>query len=190
MFVSRCFALVVSLRYNCTSPLKIFTSSPGLNAGKPMYGQVEQRKASPREQLLQEPVFPLTVKSSSLRSSVFSLKASESLESALLRRSRSSSSRRSERPHVQSLQGLRRFWPSTLQAGAAKVLVKVRLHTSRRGKLTLLGRPTTLFGSEQSVLVDKFLAIAILAKIENSGRPLDWCWGGYHRYWLRRGFFL
>lgn len=93
--------------YNWATSFKIWTSCPGLKAGRPRYGQPAQRKASPRAQLPQEPVvLPSTVKSNSVKSSDCSLSTSRFL-SALARRSLSSASRRSARPHVQSLQARR-----------------------------------------------------------------------------------
>lgn len=89
--------------------LRILTSSPGLKAGRPIKGQPSQRNASPKEQLLHEPVFPCTVKStSSLSSSVLSLRTLRSAF-AFWRRSASSASSWAARPQVQSLQARRRF---------------------------------------------------------------------------------
>lgn len=92
--------------YSWATSFKICTSWPGLNAGRPRYGHPSQRKASPSAQLPQEPVLPWTVKSSSFKSPVSSFITFKFL-SAVSRRSLSSASRRSARPHVQSLQAFR-----------------------------------------------------------------------------------
>lgn len=60
--------------YNCTSLLRRRTSSPGLKAGIPIYGQPSQRNASPRLQFPHDPTLPWTVKSTSARSSAPSLR--------------------------------------------------------------------------------------------------------------------
>lgn len=91
---------------SCTSSPNNLTSSPGLNAGRPIYGQPSHRKASPSAQLPQLPTFPLTVKSTSARSSACSLARFWSAEARL---ARSSASSRWARPQVQSLQARRRF---------------------------------------------------------------------------------
>lgn len=116
--------------YSCTSFI-MRTSSPGLNAGRPIKGQVEHRNASPREQLLQEPVLPLTVKSSSFRSFESSLIASR-FASACARRSFSSASNLAASPHVQSLQGRRRFWG--WQSVAINISERTLVYEVRRGE--------------------------------------------------------
>lgn len=121
------------IHYSCTSSFINRTSSPGLNAGSPIYGHPSHLKASPSAQLPQLPTLPCTVKSSSIRSSApsfavagaplevafgppFALAvapflpcSSPSAESAACRFARSSASIFAARPHVQSLQALRRL---------------------------------------------------------------------------------
>jgi len=107
--------------YNCTSLLSSRTSSPGLKAGIPMYGQPSQRKASPRLQFPHEPTLPRTVKSTSARSSAPSLRV-WSCASAFTRVTASSAAIFSARPHVQSLHARRRFPTRGAHSGAAKSL--------------------------------------------------------------------
>lgn len=106
--------------YNCTSSLISLTSSPGLNAGSPMYGHPSHRNASPKEQFPQLPTFPCTVKSTSASSSAFSFAAEGAVveadewslfraASAVVRLVASSASSRAARPQVQSLQARRRL---------------------------------------------------------------------------------
>ena len=130
-----------------SSPSRSRTSSPGLNAGSPTYGQPSQRKASPSAQLPQLPTLPRTVKSisPSLRSAALSLATpgapfaavdcgAEALgpESVLVGRpaaraasararvAASSAARRVARPQVQSLQARRRLPGLGLHSGAAR----------------------------------------------------------------------
>lgn len=92
--------------HNCTSLFTNLTSSPGLNAGNPIYGHPSHLNASPSAQLPHEPTLPCTVKSTSARSSACSLAR---LESACARLAASSAFRRSARPQLQSLQARRRL---------------------------------------------------------------------------------
>ena len=59
------------------------TSSPGLNGGRPMYGQPSQRNASPSAQDPQLPTFPCTVRSVS-RSSAVSIATDGGTDAVLL----------------------------------------------------------------------------------------------------------
>lgn len=94
--------------YNCTSLSNNITSSPGLNAGNPIYGHPSHLNASPRLQFPQLPTFPGTVKSTSAKSSDCNLRVLRAA-SALERLAASSASRRWARPQVQSLQARRRL---------------------------------------------------------------------------------
>jgi len=58
---------------SCTSLSNNLTSSPGLNAGSPIYGHPSHLNASPSAQFPQLPTFPFTVKSISSKSSASSL---------------------------------------------------------------------------------------------------------------------
>ena len=51
-----------------SSPTRNLTSSPGLKAGRPIYGHPSHRKASPNAQFPQLPTLPCTVKSTSASS--------------------------------------------------------------------------------------------------------------------------
>ena len=111
-------------RYSWISSFKSLTSSPGLKAGSPMYGQPSHLKASPKApirsqfyfhipkrqylQLPQLPTLPFTVKSTSAKSSAWSLSVL-SAWSALARLALSSASSFCAKPHVQSLQARRRL---------------------------------------------------------------------------------
>jgi hypothetical protein len=111
--------------YSWISSFKSLTSSPGLKAGNPMYGQPSHLKASPKApirsqfyftdlkkkqylQLPQLPTLPFTVKSTSAKSSAWSLSVL-SAWSALARLALSSASSFWAKPHVQSLQARRRL---------------------------------------------------------------------------------
>lgn len=107
--------------HNCTSLFTNLTSSPGLKAGRPIYGHPSHLKASPRAQLPQDPTLPWTVKSTSARSSACSLAR---FASALERLAASSALSRSARPQLQSLQARRRLVLG-LHASAVKVLVSI-----------------------------------------------------------------
>lgn len=109
--------------YNCTSLFSKRTSSPGLNAGMPMYGQPSHLKASPSEQLPHDPTLPWTVKSISAKSSESSFSAL-SLVSASSRLALSSAAIFSARPHVQSLQARRRLPTLGIHSGATVVISK------------------------------------------------------------------
>lgn len=91
-----------------TSLFRSLTSSPGLNAGRPMYGHPSHRKASPRAQLPQLPSFPCTVKSTSAKSPPSNFMLSSALSAFALLPASSSSIFRAK-PQVQSLQARRRF---------------------------------------------------------------------------------
>jgi hypothetical protein len=103
--------------YSCTSLLSNLTSSPGLKAGMPIYGQPSQRKASPRLQFPHDPTFPCTVKSTSARSSAPSLRVL-SCASAVSRLAASSAASFCARPQVQSLHALRRLPTLGAHSGA------------------------------------------------------------------------
>jgi len=105
--------------YNCTSLFSNLTSSPGVNAGSPIYGHPSQRNASPRAQLPQLPTLPWTVKSTSARSSWSSFRLLKAL-SAEARFAASSASIFSFMPHVQSLQARRRLPYLGRHSGAVK----------------------------------------------------------------------
>jgi hypothetical protein len=108
--------------YNCTSLFSNLTSSPGLNAGMPIYGQPSHRNASPKLQFPQLPTFPWTVKSTSARSSESSFTALSlracSCASALERVAASSAAILSASPQVQSLHARRRFPTRGAHSGA------------------------------------------------------------------------
>ena len=104
------------LSQSCTSLFTNLTSSPGLNAGSPMYGHPSHLNASPRAQFPHDPTLPCTVKSTSARSSACSLAR---LASALERLAASSALSRSARPQLQSLQARRRLVLG-LQASAVR----------------------------------------------------------------------
>lgn len=91
---------------SCTSLFNSLTSSPGLKAGSPIYGQPSHRNASPKAQLPHEPTLPCTVKSTSVRSLEVSFAR---LASASWRLALSSASIRCASPQVQSLQARRLF---------------------------------------------------------------------------------
>ena len=130
-----------------SSPTRSRTSSPGLNAGSPTYGQPSQRNASPSAQLPQLPALPGTVKSvaPSSRSAALSLArpgavpldavdlaapvvglgaapvgSAASAASARVRVAASSAARRAARPQVQSLQARRRLPGLGVHSGAAE----------------------------------------------------------------------
>ena len=105
--------------YNCTSSFTNRTSSPGLNAGSPIYGHPSQRKASPSAQFPQLPTLPCTVKSTSARSSAPSFSVLRAW-SAVLRLAASSASIFCFRPHVQSLQARRRLPDLGRHSGAER----------------------------------------------------------------------
>jgi hypothetical protein len=107
--------------YNCTSLLSSLTSSPGLKAGIPIYGQPLQRNASPRLQFPHEPTFPCTVKSTSVRSSAPSFSVL-SCASAVARLAASSAAIRSARPQEQSLQARRRLPTLGTHSGAVRIV--------------------------------------------------------------------
>lgn len=113
LYLKRC----VIAFYNCTSLSNSFTSSPGLNGGRPMYGQPSQRNASPREQFPQLPVFPWTVKSTSAISPEFNFNA-DNFSSAFARWSLSSAWSFCASPQVQSLHALLRLPALGLHSGA------------------------------------------------------------------------
>ena len=94
--------------YNWISLLSNRTSSPGLNAGRPMYGHPSHLNASPSAQFPQLPTFPCTVKSTSARSSASNFRELSAL-SAEERLAASSASIFSFIPQVQSLQARRRL---------------------------------------------------------------------------------
>lgn len=97
------------------------TSSPGLKAGSPMYGQPSQRKASPRAQFPQLPTLPWTVKSTSARSFVSSFMVLSAL-SAASRLALSSASICCASPQVQSLHARLRFPTFGRHSGAVMLL--------------------------------------------------------------------
>lgn len=117
MFTSCSFSFIKLpiTNHNCTSSSCNLTTSPFLNAGKPMYGHPSQRKASPNAQLPQLPTFPFTVKSTSARSPAFNFAR---FWSAAERLAASSASSRCARPQVQSLQARRRLPVGGRQDGA------------------------------------------------------------------------
>src|SRR4051794_26042982 len=91
-----------SCYYNWMSLFSSRTSSPGLKAGKPIYGHPSHLNASPSAQLPQLPTLPWTVKSTSARSSASSFNELSAL-SAEERLAASSASSFSFMPQVQSL---------------------------------------------------------------------------------------
>jgi hypothetical protein len=101
---------------SCTSLFTNRTSSPGLNAGSPIYGHPSHLNASPSAQFPHDPTLPCTVKSTSARSSACNLAR---LASALERLAASSALSRSARPQLQSLQARRRLVLG-LQASAVR----------------------------------------------------------------------
>lgn len=120
------FVVFFPVLYPCcfhswATSFRIWTSWPGLKAGRPIYGHPSHRKASPSAQLPQEPVLPWTVKSNSSKSSDCSIITFSSL-SALARRSVSSASSRSASPHVQSLQARRLRPVLGWHSGAGRLL--------------------------------------------------------------------
>jgi hypothetical protein len=110
--------------HNCTSLFTSLTSSPGLNAGSPMYGHPSHLNASPSAQFPHEPTLPCTVKSTSARSSACSLAR---LASAFERLAASSALSRSARPQLQSLQARRRLVLG-LQASAVCCVSTCKIH--------------------------------------------------------------
>jgi hypothetical protein len=128
------------LSQSCTSLFTNLTSSPGLNAGSPMYGQPSHLNASPKAQFPHDPTLPWTVKSTSARSSACSLAR---LASALERFAASSALSRSARPQLQSLQARRRLVLG-LQASAL-LCVSTREIIDRLTCLFLAGQHLRIF---------------------------------------------
>lgn len=147
--------------YNCTSLLSNRTSSPGLKAGMPMYGHPSHLNASPKLQFPQEPTLPLTVKSTSARSSESSFSAASCL-SAESRLAASSAASLSARPQVQSLHARRRLPTRGAHSGA-----RSRSASVTGGKLRLVihtdcNGPLKIFLRQQCILIDQLVVILLL----------------------------
>ena len=140
--------------YNWISLFNSLTSSPGLNAGSPIYGHPSHRKASPSAQFPQLPTLPCTVKStSSSRSSAPNFIVLSAL-SASVRFAASSASSCSFIPQVQSLQARRRLPALGRHSGATSALVDNANVRMKGGKLTLNNGTGHVFFCDEIVFVD------------------------------------